>query len=364
MQLDIAQIIVKNKLDELLTIVNNNSSKKFFSFLKKDRVKKILSLYIYGGVGRGKTKLMKDFFDSCQTENKLYIHFNNFIHQIHQELHQIRLQKTIVNDELFHALLLILKNNPYKKIPKIICFDEFQVVDIADAMLLSRLFTFIYDQKITVVFTSNSHPLELYKNGLQRELFIEFVNNVLLANSQLIHLDSDIDYRELKTKNSFKKFLVNNQNNREIFANYIANYTKNKVNSIKKLKVWGRDLIVKKSYEDIAIFDANELFYENLHSFDYHQICQNFNLIFIKNLKNFSNDEPNEIKRLTLFIDEVYESKIALIILSKTTIDKLLDKELIHTKYQFFARTISRLKEIKSLNYWQESKFNQNIKPK
>jgi len=340
MNLDEAQLIIKNQLDNLAQSLEKqqsevNSINFLLNFFKKSKTQnEFFGFYIYGDVGRGKTMLMKYFYEKIQRTPKIYFHFNGFMILLHKTLHKIRQKPKRSGDDLVEALQEIIINQ------KLICFDEFQVVDIADAMLLSILFTFIYDQQIIVVFTSNSHPLELYKNGLQRELFIDFVNNVLLTNSQLIHLDSTIDYRELKTKNSFKKFLVNNQNNREIFANYITSYTKNKIIGIKKLKVWGRDLIVKKSYEDIAIFDANELFYENLHSSDYHQICMNFNLIFIKNLRKFSDDEPNEIKRLTLFIDEVYESKIALIILSKTTIDKLLDQELIQTKYQFFARTI------------------------
>ena len=359
---------IKVKLDEVLTTLNNNKQKPLiFNFFNYKKINIKNSIYIHGSVGRGKSKLMQDFFNSIENENKIYIHFNSFMIQLHESLHNIRQQKNDYQDELIEALKLILKNNSRKNLPKIICFDEFQVLDIADAMLLSRIFNYIFSQQIIVIFTANSHPLELYKNGLQRELFLDFVNNILLQNCQILHLNSPIDYRTLKLANSFKKFLVNNQTNREIFANYLEEFTKNKIKNIQRISIFGRELIIKNAFENIAVFSANELFFTNLHSSDYHQICNNFDLIFLKNLNNFSIDDANEIRRFTLFIDEVYENKIALIILSKTKIDKLLDEELINNKFNFFARTISRLKEIKSLDYWQQSKFirkNNNLNDK
>jgi predicted ATPase len=229
MKLDNNQIKIKLKLDELLNIINK-PKRKIYSIFKTDSRNIANSLYIYGGVGRGKTKLMKDFFDSCETSQKFYIHFNNFIRQIHQELFNIRLQKTSTKNELFIALSKVLKNNSADKMPKIICFDEFQVSDIADAMILSQIFKIIFDKEIIVIFTSNSHPLELYKNGLQRELFIDFIENILLTKTTVLHLDSAIDYRELKIKNSFKKYLEESVENNKIFLEYFLEFTKNKIN--------------------------------------------------------------------------------------------------------------------------------------
>ena len=362
MKLDIEQEKIKLKLDEVLIKINNIKPKKgLFNLFNFNKIINKNSTYIHGSVGCGKSMLMQDFFNSIETQDKLCVHFNSFMMQLHESLHKIRQQKNNHKNELFEALILILKKNPNNNLPKIICFDEFQVLDIGDAMLLSRIFSFIFNQQITVIFTSNSHPLDLYKNGLQRELFLGFVDNILLKNCQILHLNSAIDYRLLKISNSFKKFLVNNQANREIFDNYLQKFTKNKIKDAKRITIFGREIIVKNAFENIAVFSANELFFTNLHSSDYHKICNSFDLIFLKNLKNFSIDNANEIRRFTLFIDEVYENKIALVILSKTKIDKLLDDELINNKFIFFARTISRLKEIKSFEYWQASKFNSNL---
>ncbi len=358
MKLDLQQKKIKDKLDQLLTKINKNN---YLSIILSSLFNKKKycgeGLYIYGSVGRGKSHLMHDFYKSCNDRKKIYIHFNSFMHQLHQSLHKIRQHKKMVKNDLIIALNNVLRSNCYQKIPNIICFDEFQIADIADAMILSRIFKYIFEQKIIVIFTSNSHPLKLYENGLQRELFIQFVENILLKKCQVLHLDSEVDYRLLKTANSYKKYLVNNLKNRQIFLNYIENFTRDKAKEIKKIYTFGRELLIKNSFGNVAIFSAKYLFYEQLYSADYQNICKNYDLIFIKNLKSFTSDEANEIKRFTLFIDEIYEHKVALIILAKKRIDKLLDDETLIKKYSFFARTISRLKEIKSLNYWQESKF-------
>jgi cell division protein ZapE len=371
MQLDQAQQIVQDKLSQLLINLNNNQSssknyQKVFSLFIKN--KEILSnnkgYYIYGSVGRGKTMLMSNFFNNLNFKEKFFCHFNSFMKQIHQALHEIRSQSLKTNDELIFAVEKVLKNNDYQDLPKVICFDEFQVVDVADAMLLSRIFEFIFLKKITVIFTSNTHPLELYQNGLQRDLFINFVKNILLLNCQILHLDLTTDYRTLNLVSVYKKFLVNNAKNREIFKSYIAEFTKNKTIQINKIMVWGRELIIKNSYQNIAIFDAKELFFDNLHSADFEAISKNYDLIFIKNLPIFTEENINEIKRFTLFIDEIYLHKTALIILAKVKIDKLVDNNLLIHKFSFFQRTISRLKEIKSLNYFENSKFGNKIAKK
>ncbi|MFM7621234.1 MAG: cell division protein ZapE [Alphaproteobacteria bacterium] len=368
MQLDQAQQRVFDKLNHLLInlhykqIKTKNYHKVFNMFNKNSQIlSDDLGYYIYGGVGRGKTMLMKNFFDKLKFNEKFFCHFNSFMKQIHQALHEIRSQFINTSDELIFAVEKTLKNNDYQQLPKVICFDEFQVLDVADAMLLSRIFEYIFQKKIIVIFTSNTHPLELYQNGLQRELFINFVKKILLTNCQVLHLDSIIDYRALNLVSIYKKYLVNDPKNIEIFKSYIAEFTRNKILQTKLIKVWGRELVVKNSYENIAIFNANELFFDNLHSADYESLAINYDLIFINNLPNFSNEDINELRRFTLFVDEIYLHKTALIILAKNKIDNLVDDNLLNNKFSFFQRTISRLKEIKSLSYFENSKFRHEL---
>jgi len=353
MQLDSPQIAVKNKLDNLLKkILENQSSSQFlerianfFKFESRDHL--FHGFYIYGGVGRGKTFLMKNFYEQIHFVPKNYFHFNAFMTQIHEKLHEIRQHHKKYPDELHEALRRIILNSQ-KKILKIICFDEFQVVDVADAMLLARIFEYFFHHKIIVIITSNIHPLELYPNGLQRDLFLRFVNNILLKNIEVLNLDSNTDYRLFNRTKITKKYFVSNSKNRQIFNEILQQLVKDIPRKIAKIKVWGREIKIKKSYKNIAVFDFEELFLENYSSADYRAICNKYQTIFLKKIPQFSPDNINEIRRFTLFIDEAYEQKIMIIFLAKNNLKKL---EEITQYAPYFARTISRIHEIIADNY-------------
>ena len=177
---------------------------------------------IYGDVGRGKTMLMKNFYDKITDIPKIYFHFNSFMILLHKTLHQIRKNSQKNNDDLIEALKKIIIDE------KIICFDEFQVLDVADAMLLARIFEYFFSKKITVIITANLHPQNLYKNGLQREIFLDFVNKILLKKIEVLSLNSEIDYRVHNRIKLIKRFFVSNQKNRQIFREIIDEWTKNK----------------------------------------------------------------------------------------------------------------------------------------
>jgi len=352
MKLDINQIIIKKRLDNLL--VKLNAKQRFFDRVKLAFIKKNLQLknnlksyYIYGGVGRGKTMLMKDFFENLSC-SKTYFHFNKFMYLIHKNLHEIRKNKNC-KDDLQQAISLIIKDS------KVICFDEFQVNDIADAMLLARIFSFLFINNKIIIFTANIHPKDLYQNGLQRELFLDFVNNILIKNCEILHLDSEIDYRSRSGLNNIsKRFFVANKKNRHAFNSLFSDLTSNAKGEIKKIKIWGRELVIKKSYNNIALFSFKSLLCKNFSASDYSKICQNYDLIFLDLNKKFNIDHKNEIKRFTLFIDEIYENKTSLIIISKSKISNLGSDI---NNIEFFERTKSRINEIKSDQYWENSKF-------
>lgn len=356
MELDLAQKQIDKKLSELADLINIQTNERWFKKLFKKKLNSpvnLSSIYIYGGVGRGKTMLMQKFYQSITTNNKIYFHFNSFMRSIHSSLHQIRQQQIKCNDELILALQNILTSNNQNNIPKVICFDEFQVLDIADAMLLSRIFTFIFKKNIIVIFTSNLPPQKLYENGLQRELFMQFINNIFLKKITAINLDSTTDYRTLALNSEVSRYLSDKKLFDELLNKFC--YQKNKL--IKKINVWGRVLTFDNSYENILEIDINNIISQDLYSSDFQEICKNYDLIFLKNLYQFNADNINEIKRFTLFIDEVYENKVGLIIYASHSPYELLSNYLINKKFQFFLRTISRIEEIKSQKYWQECKF-------
>ena len=348
--LDNAQIQALDQLNRLKKLSSKNSV--LFNFLNifKKNQNNPSSIYIYGQVGRGKSMLMARFFNSLQIEDKLYFHFNSFMQKIHRELYELRKNPNRSQDDIIEiATKNIIGNN------KIICLDEFQVEDVTDALILRKIFSYIFANQILVVFTSNSHPKNLYKNGLQRDSFIKFVDEILLKNCQVINLDSGIDYRcqylQSVKKHYFYPINAKNKNEiNEIFSKITEN---SELQSI-EIKILGRKLLIKNSYKNVAMFDFKELFNENLGVVDYQAICKKFDVIFLLNIPQLTKEDVNEARRLILFIDEIYENKVALLMLSQVAIDKIYSDGI---GSEAFKRTVSRLNEIISDHYWQRSKY-------
>ncbi len=346
--LDSQQFLIEKKLQQLASNLDRRSSSGFLEKFFSEK-KQLKSFYIHGDVGRGKSMLMKSFFNSLQETSKIYFHFNAFMRKIHEALRDIRKDKKKFKDELLEAVKIVVSR------ARLVCFDEFQVVDIADAMLLSRIFSFLFENGVVVVFTSNSHPLDLYKNGLQRAIFLEFVEKILLKNCEILHLNSPTDYRSQYRKNLAQRYFVSNKKNREEMQKIIEIFTEGKKLQARKLKVWGREIKIKKTFEKIAIFNFDELCRVDFSAADYQTICQNFDLIFLLKIPKLEKEDVNEARRFMLFIDEIYENKTALIILAKTKSEKIYENGI---GSEAFTRTVSRLNEIQSDSYWNASKSN------
>ena len=388
MLLDSQQLLVEKKLKQLAQDLQTRNSEGFFK--KIISTKTVLkSFYIYGDVGRGKSMLMKNFYNSLPKTKKIYFHFNGFMRLIHEALRDIRKEEKKFKDELIEAVKRVVKKN------EVVCFDEFQVVDIADAMLLSKIFSYLFLQNVVTVFTSNSQPRNLYKNGLQREVFLEFIDKILLKNCEVLYLNSPTDYRSQYKHNLTKRYFISNKKNRKEVQKIIATLTDEKKPKSSKIKVWGREIKVKKTFEmvidnqilkqvqddgacfeqhspqklrhpelvsgsiaqtqKIAIFNFDQLCRVELAASDYQAICKNFDLIFLLKVPKLTSEDVNEARRFVLFIDEVYENKTALIVLAKTKSEQIYESGI---GSKAFARTVSRLNEIKSDQYWQESKVN------
>ncbi len=337
--------VLSNLKDSFL---DANTKKSFLSkilpqFFKENQIYH-QGIYLYGKVGRGKSMLMLNFFNEFPSQNKIYLHFNSFMQKIHQELYKARQDKETDKERLIEIVTKsIIKDN------KLICLDEFQVDDVADALILRRIFSYIFKKGVVVVFTSNLKPENLYKDGLQRDLFLKFVDKTLKKHCQIINLDSDIDYRENFLHKVRKHYFypANKENNKKIL-NIFSHLSHNKKPYQDKIKVLGRDLIIKKAYENIALFNFKELCQENLGVADYQEICKKYSIIFLTNVPKLSKEDRNEAKRLILFIDEVYENKNILLMSCAVKMAEIYKDGKDANK---FKRTVSRLKEIMSDDY-------------
>ena len=328
----------QNQLD----VINNlkdyyieNFQKNFLSkIFKKKRDQ--LGFYLVGDVGVGKTMILNFFFNKCN-EDKLRLHFNEFMIKFHNFIFE--------NKNRNNALDLFVKD--LSKKAKLIYFDEFQVTNIVDAMILGKLFKKIFQEKIKVIFSSNIKIKDLYKDGLQREQFVPFIE-VLEYNSYEKELLIEDDYRTSKDKN-LKRFLSPiNQSTNFKFNKFFRKVTKNKTKSIKILEIKGRKIEIKNYYEKIAKFDFVDLCDANLGSEDYIGISNICDFIFIEHLPDFNEGNSNQQQRFITLIDIIYEKKIPLMIISNVDLTSINSSK---SMVEPFKRTISRLYELTSVNY-------------
>ena len=330
--------INQNQLDiinYLKIYYSENFTQSFFSkFFKKKKNK--LGFYLVGDVGVGKTMILNFFFNELK-EKKLRLHFNEFMIKFHDFVFQ--------NKDKENAIELFVKN--LEKDAQIIYFDEFQVTNIVDAMILGKLFKIIFESKIKVMFSSNININDLYKDGLQRDQFIPFIK-ILENNCYEKELSIKDDYRSSNNIN-LERFLspIDKSSNFK-FNKFFRKITKNKNKTLKVLEVKGRKIVLENFYDKIAKFDFEELCNKNLGSEDYIKIAESCEFIFIKNLPDFNDDNSNQQQRFITLIDIIYEKKIPLMITSQVDLNLIKSSKNIAEP---FKRTVSRLYELTSISY-------------
>ena len=330
--------INQNQLDiinYLRIYYSENFTQSFFSkFFKKKNNK--LGFYLVGDVGVGKTMILNFFFKELE-EKKLRLHFNEFMVKFHDFVFQ--------NKDKENAIELFVKN--LENDAQIIYFDEFQVTNIVDAMILGKLFKIIFEAKIKVIFSSNIKINDLYKDGLQRDQFIPFIK-ILENNSCEKELSIKEDYRSSKNAN-LKRFLfpINKSSNFK-FNKFFRKITKNKNRFSKTLEIKGRKLVLEDFYDGVAKFSFEDLCNKNLGSEDYLMIANNCDFICIENLPNFNENNSNQQQRFITLIDIIYEKKIPLMVTSQVDLNLIQSSKSIA---ETFKRTISRIYELTSKDY-------------
>ena len=323
------QIEIINTLENFQ---NSNFDRSFLnSFFKKNSK---LGFYLHGDVGVGKTMILDFFFKQLEIK-KIKVHFNEFMISFHDFMFE--------NDKKDKALDIFVKKLRNKA--KLLFFDEFQVTNIVDAMILGRLFEKIFEKKICVLFSSNIKINDLYKDGLQRDQFLPFLK-ILKENSIEKELSINEDYR-INKKDILNRFLspINETTNFKL-NKFFRELTKNKKNNPKNLNIKGRELLIENFYEGIAKFRFNELCDRNLGAEDYLQISNYCNFILIEGLPDFNEDNSNQQQRFITLIDIVYEKKIPILISSANSLNDLNSSR---SLAKIFKRTISRLHELTSI---------------
>ncbi len=330
-------------------------------------------LYLWGQVGRGKTCLMDVFHQSLNPKTALRIHFHHFMKDMHQQLTHL----TGIKDPLKSVAQDIQMQY------SVICFDEFFVSDIADAMLLGRLMTYLFDLNVVIVMTSNCEPKQLYKDGLQRSNFLPAIN-AIYENMNVIHMDGKEDHRRRALHvrqnyfvyaNSQQKLSVNNQ----ILLEYQLNIETLKQECIKShIEILGRSILVLAKDEKTIAFDFIDICQGTRSHLDYIEIAQQFKTIIVLNVPMLSGMSYERIKargtedgsigsgetgerevvlapmddaarRFIALIDECYDQKIHVCLSSEIELENLYQQGSLCFEFQ---RTHSRLIEMASEEYF------------
>ena len=326
-----------NIVQKLTEYYNLNFKQSFIKKIFKDKKNK-LGFYLVGDVGVGKTMILNFFFESLK-EKKSRLHFNEFMVKFHDFIFE---NKKKGNDNGLEKFVKDLSDKA-----KILYFDEFQVTNIVDAMILGKLFERIFNENIKVIFSSNININDLYKNGLQRDQFIPFLK-ILENNCTELELNIEEDYRATKNVN-LSRFLspIDNSSNFK-FNKFFRKATKDKIQTTKSLEVKGRKLVFENFYEGVLKVSFDEICNRNLGSEDYIEIANQSDFIFIENLPNFNESNFNQQQRFITFIDIIYEKKIPLMIKSEVELNLLQTAD---SMKEPFKRTVSRLYELTSQNF-------------
>lgn len=349
-QEDSAQKLGAKKLDELRKRLMKRKTLISRGWIERVRLwtnsplRRKQGLYIYGPVGRGKSALMDIFFNSVPIEGKRRTHFHAFMLDVHSEIHKQRQDirtKHNKSDPISGVAELISKQTT------LLCFDEFQVNDPADAMILSRLFSELFGRGVVVVATSNRPPQSLYKGGLNRELFLPFIE-LLIQSVDLIALDGPLDYRLMRLRMTSVYFSPLSKDTQHKITKAFSDLTDGAITAPRILQIQGRNLTIPISSGGIACLTFDNLCRQPLGTADYIEIARQFHTLFIENIPIMESDERDEARRFINLIDILYEHRVNLICSAEGPPDTLYRAG--HGVFEF-ARTVSRLMEMQSETY-------------
>jgi cell division protein ZapE len=315
-------------------------------------------IYLCGDVGRGKSMLMDLFFEIAPLKPRRRVHFHEFMLETHEQLHRERRrlasrpatkkQARSTADPITPVAARIART------AKLLCFDEFQVNDITDAMILGRLFSALYAKGVVVVATSNRMPDALYEGGLNRQLFLPFLA-LFKDRQEIIQLGGEIDYRQEKTEDEEGVYFTPlDERARQRLEQAFVRLIRSRSAAPRALPIaQGRILNVSSAVDGVARFSFAELCERPLGSADYLALAETYHTLVIDGIPRLGPEKRNEARRFITLIDTLYEKRIRLIASAAVPPEQLYEKG---DGISDFARTVSRLVEMQSADYLAEGR--------
>ena len=353
---DAAQEEIATLLDRLIEEISakrlaKKSSALGWLFARKKTVEPVKGLYVYGGVGRGKTMLMDMFFDLVPVRRKRRVHFNDFMADVQdriQKHRQARKEGIVREDDPIPPVASKLAEEAW-----VLCFDEFSVTDIADAMILSRLFSALFANGVVLVATSNVAPRDLYRDGLNRQLFTPFIA-ILERYADVITLDTDKDYRLEKLARTPVYLMPADAAADRMMDEAWAAMTHGQPEVEETLTVKGRHVEVARAAGDAARFSFGDLCEKPLGARDYQMLAGRFDTFFIDHVPVLDHTRRSATKRFILLIDTLYDKRKRLVLSADASPDRLYAGRPGVTEAFEFDRTASRLIEMQSRDWLED----------
>ncbi|RUO30586.1 cell division protein ZapE [Aliidiomarina sedimenti] len=303
------------------------------------QAEKVKGLYFWGGVGRGKTYLVDTFYNALPFERKMRIHFHRFMHRVHDELKQLKGRSD--------PLPLIA--DKFAEEARVLCFDEFFVQDITDAMILGTLMQELFKRGVVLVATSNIVPDDLYKNGLQRQRFVPAIE-LINAHCEVVNVDGGIDYR-MRTLTQAEIFHspLDDDADENLVTYFKQLAPDHQAHSTgKPIVVNGREIATRMEADDVAMFEFDVLCGGPRSQNDYMELSRIYHAVLLANVRQMGEKNDDISRRFIALVDEFYERHVKLIMSAEVVLEELYSGGRLSFE---FKRCISRLQEMQSHEY-------------
>jgi cell division protein ZapE len=333
---DPAQVEVVSALDALWHDLQRQRNPTLLDKIRRNRPRYTKGLYIWGSVGRGKTRLMDIFYEHLPVQRKQRVHFHRFMQRVHNSLRK----QGQVSDPLPRIA------SEWARDCSVLCLDEFFVSDIADAMLLGSLLENLFKNGVTLVTTSNLHPDDLYRNGLQRAKFLPAID-LIKQNTPVIDLSGSTDYR-LRILEQSRIFHYPLDDTAEQVMTQSFNRMAAECELDHDLDINGRNFHARRRGDGVIWFEFEELCRKPRGGIDFIEIARAFNTVVVSDMPQLAEEDSNAARRFITLVDEFYDRNVKLLISAQTPIKELYTGRMLGFEFQ---RTVSRLTEMQSHDY-------------